>query len=634
MGDPDYGATMNEVARRLLGIPNKHLSSDRDLRFGRNGSISVAIAGEKAGTWYDHEHQVGGGVLDLVRHKGIVDPVEWLREIDGDRHRSGSRDVVRYAYHGADGEVLFWVCRIGHGKGKRFWQEQPGPSKGGIMRDTRGKPTMRGVKLVPYHLPEILEARRNRNGHPPLVHVCEGEKDCDRVQQDWGLLTTTNPGGVGKWHHSYSSHLAGCDVVILGDNDDAGRAHVEQVAGSLARHAASIRIVRLSGLRNKGDISDWIDAGGTQSDFETLVELAEPLPQPSPPSSDEEVVAQSLADIAVSRISWLWQGHIARGKLVLFAGHPGLGKSHVGLYVAAILSNGGTWPDGSTAPQGCVIVLSAEDDAGDTLKPRLLALGADQHRVHVLHAVRDVDDRGHPIERGFSLVDDTDRLAAMIERIGNVVAIVVDPLTAYLGDIDGHKTVEVRAVLRPLAALAAKYQLAVVGITHLRKSPDGDAVLLVTGSLAFVAAARAVYYVIKDGAVPKRRLVLPVKNNLARDTSGWAYTIEPATVADGIPTSCLVWEPDPVDGTADDELQRQRASDRQKPGPKAGTARKMEADFLRTVLADGPVNVFDIKRQATDAGLSWRTVERAAKDIGIITRKLGFADGWAWELPS
>jgi hypothetical protein len=251
------------VARRLLGPENAHLSKGEELRFGKHGSLSVIVGGERAGSWYDHESQVGGGMRELLRYVGIGDPPDEPR-----RGRRG--DVIRYAYRGESGELLFWVCR---GTPKRFWQEQPGPGADGVMRDAAGKPTMRGARLVPYRLPEIIAARRNRNGHPPRVYIVEGEKDADRLAS-WGLVATCNPGGAGKWRDGYSGHVAGCDVVIIPDNDDAGRAHADQVARSVAAHAETVKLITLAGLAPKGDISDWIAAGGTQDVLEDLVDAA------------------------------------------------------------------------------------------------------------------------------------------------------------------------------------------------------------------------------------------------------------------------------------------------------------------------------------------------------------------------
>src|SRR5205814_734918 len=131
----------------------------------------------------------------------------------------------------------------------------------------------------------------------------------------------------------------------------------------------------------------------------------------------------------------------------IVAGNPGLGKSQVTLFMAAIASTGGRWPvDKTSCEPGNVIVLSAEDDAADTIRPRLEAARADLGRVYILDAVR--DDNG--AERPFSLKRDLGRLSELIVRIGDVALIVIDPLTAYVGNTDSHVSAEVRQLMAPV----------------------------------------------------------------------------------------------------------------------------------------------------------------------------------------
>ena len=131
--------------------------------------------------------------------------------------------------------------------------------------------------------------------------------------------------------------------------------------------------------------------------------------------------------------------------------------------------------------------------------------------------------------------------------------IVIDPISAYLDGTESHNNAEVRAVLAPLAKLAAEVGAAVVCVTHLNKGSQSSALYRATGSLAFVAAARAAYAVTKDKDNPSRRLILPMKNNLAPDTSGIAYAV---VAPQGIPI--VAWEPTPVTITADEALSSEQ----------------------------------------------------------------------------
>jgi RecA-family ATPase len=189
-----------------------------------------------------------------------------------------------------------------------------------------------------------------------------------------------------------------------------------------------------------------------------------------------------VSNITSRPVQWLCPGRVARGKVTMLAGHPGLGKSQLALAIAAILTTGGRWPaDGARAQIGSAIILSAEDDPEDTIRPRLDAAGADLARCHVIGAVCDRGHGGRETRRGFSVVDDLPRLAMALSEIGDAALVVIDPITAYLGATDSHRNAEVRAALAPLAELAAQYRVAVLAISHLRKSPDGEAILRVSG---------------------------------------------------------------------------------------------------------------------------------------------------------
>ena len=353
----------------------------------------------------------------------------------------------------------------------------------------------------------------------------------------------------------------------------------------------------------------------------------------TPPAPDfaGRIAYRRASDIQAKPINWLWPGRIARGKVSMLAGNPGLGKSQVTASMAATVTTGGAWPvDRSRCGRGNVVFLSAEDDAEDTIRPRLEAAGADLSRVFILDAVVEAfNAEGGEIRRTFNLKTDLTRLGKMLVEIGGAALIVIDPITAYLGETDSHKNAEIRALLAPLGELAAKYGAAVVCVSHLNKSSGGEALMRVTGSLAFVAAARAAFIVAKDPENEARRLFLPMKNNIGNDQTGLAFAIQSAQVkspAGLIETSRVAWEPDPVTVTADEAMTPQG-------DPEERSALDDARHFLLGLLADGPVKAGQIKADADGAGFNWRTIQRAADRLNIERHKDGMKGGWTWKLP-
>jgi putative DNA primase/helicase len=159
--------------------------------------------------------------------------------------------VANYDYHDARGNIVFQVVRFDP---KSFRQRRPDGNGGWIWK-------MSGVERVPYRLPELLNAGE--------VYVCEGEKDCDNLAK-LGIVATTNPGGAGKWPDTFGRWFDGRHVIILPDNDPAGRDHARDVARKLDGKAAGVRVLELPGVKPKGDVSDWMAAGGTRDKLEEL----------------------------------------------------------------------------------------------------------------------------------------------------------------------------------------------------------------------------------------------------------------------------------------------------------------------------------------------------------------------------
>ena len=336
-----------------------------------------------------------------------------------------------------------------------------------------------------------------------------------------------------------------------------------------------------------------------------------------------DVQYRKLSDIQSEPINWLWKQRIARGKLTMLAGDPGLGKSQLTAYMASVVTNGNKWAvDNAECPQGKVIFLNAEDDAADTIKPRLEAVGADLDKVFVLDAIKvKIDNR--QTQRGFNLKQDLDQLNALIQNIGDVALVIIDPISAYMGGTDSHKNSDVRALLSPLSDIAAKHKAAVLCVTHLNKGSGRKALERVTGSGAFVAAARAAYVVAKDEEAPERRYFLPIKNNIGDDLTGFAFSIESKVLDSGIETSHILFENTMITERADEVLNNDGDSE-------DSSALGEAKDFLMEICKTSKT-ASDVRKQSEQAGISYATLRRAKDSIGIKPKKEG--DKWIWRVP-
>ncbi|MFC1758617.1 AAA family ATPase [Planctomycetota bacterium] len=319
-----------------------------------------------------------------------------------------------------------------------------------------------------------------------------------------------------------------------------------------------------------------------------------------------------FSKIEAKPVEWLWSQRIALGKLSLLAGEPGLGKTFLSCDIMSRLSNGGLWPDGSFCPQCESAILTAEDGANDTIRPRLDAHGAN---VDFIHHIDGVGTDGNLLMPNLS--DNLLQIDEWLNEHPNVRLLVIDPLSAfYGGKADTHKDASVRAVLGPVSNLADERNIAILGIAHLNKG-QGKSVNRVNGSIGIVAASRAAWLISKDpdDEDSDRRLMLEVKNNLGK-ANGLAYAIQ-----DG---RC-VWEDGEVTISADEV------------GCSFETSPRDEAiDWLQTRLADGPVEVKKLKKEASVDGIAERTLKRAKKELGVTSsREGGTADSgfWVWELP-
>jgi len=340
-------------------------------------------------------------------------------------------------------------------------------------------------------------------------------------------------------------------------------------------------------------------------------------------STRSELVRYS--DVAAAPVAWAWPGYLPAGMISLLDGDPGLGKSTFTADLAARISTGRTMPDGSGGgiPRG-VVLMSAEDDRGQTIRPRLDAAGADPGRVFTFDLAESDGSRRPPLVTP----EDLKRLEDIV-RANDVALVVYDPLTAYMPDaLDTNRDASVRRVLYWVAQLAGTTGCAVLGLRHFRKSPSDNPLYRGGGSVAYIAAARAAYLMAVDPDEPggNRRILAPTKMNVAALPDSLAFRL---VVDEGAGCPRLVWDKGTSHHTATS------LSALVVPG-RRDSERERAADLLAEVLAGGPLSANEVFRQAEVAGIARRTLMRAKAELGVGKLKRGRPGEpghWSWVLP-
>ena len=212
----------------------------------------------------------------------------------------------------------------------------------------------------------------------------------------------------------------------------------------------------------------------------------------------------------------------------MIAGDPGLGKSTILIEIAALHSAGGEFPCGEGHAQQCeTLILTAEDGLRDTCIPRLMAAGADLSKIHFLTGTKTEGEDG---EAMFDLAKDIAVLRAVFKANPAIRVLIIDPLTAYLGETKAKENTAVRRVLMPLAKLIEEFNICVLANNHLNKGA-GKALYRVLDSIAFVAVGRTVHLVIKDADNPDNRKFICDKTNIGTRPLGLTYIIQKTWVA-------------------------------------------------------------------------------------------------------
>ncbi|HEV3083594.1 MAG TPA: AAA family ATPase, partial [Gemmataceae bacterium] len=341
------------------------------------------------------------------------------------------------------------------------------------------------------------------------------------------------------------------------------------------------------------------------------------VPSPAPPPNTDGFVV--ISEVAPCAVPWVWPGWIPAGKITVLDGDPGTGKSTLLIDLAARLSRGRAMPDGQAAGPAAVILLTAEDNLADTVRPRLEAADADLARCHSWRAVEG--------SRQLLLPRDLGLLERRVQETGARL-LIVDPFFAFLdGRLDGNRDQHVRICLSQLSGLCERHDLAAVLVRHLTKRGPQKALYRGGGSIGIIGSARAGLLLARDPERPTGRILAGTKRNLAEGGPSLALHLETVTET-GTGRICrVVW-----DGPCQQEADQLLAP---AAGPNEQGRLREAVEFLRTFLGNCPRSATDVFRVAATAGIMPITLRRAKEILGVYSEKdkYNFEGHWCWVLP-
>ena len=369
---------------------------------------------------------------------------------NGDRQESGKGKITRtYDYQTAQGKMIYQVCRM---EPKDFRQRRPDGAGGWIWK-------MAGVKMVPFQLPKFPGAE--------TIYVPEGEKDCESLAK-LGMVGTTNAGGGNaKWRSEYNPHFKGKHVVILPDNDEPGRDHGLDVAKNLYGVALSVKIVALPGLPEKGDVSDWILAGGTREQLFTLTGET-PEWEPAEETLDVKIISADtfLATELERPSAIIGSGIFMGGSGLILTGESGIGKSLFSIELAVKLSKGlSFWDYGVDKPYRVLFIQKENPDYSVQTRLRRICKGLEARSITNIFMVE------RSFEADIGKVDDLGKIQRIIKKTKAEI-VILDPLSSY-HSANENNNIAMRQVLNGLTEISIATGCSWVVLHHEGKPSDG-----------------------------------------------------------------------------------------------------------------------------------------------------------------
>lgn len=586
MSDIDYPSLILPVATHFWGEPTKGLTTSIGTRFGSQGSKSIVF---KEGTWYDHEQHEGGGVLALVkRETGLGDDdaaaVRWLQDngfIAKDpavapQPRHDRQDeppapevppedvrppaapaepeakkvaVKGYHYTDGDGNLLYDVIRYQWQRPNGSWVlgKSGNPKKTFLQRRPDGRGgfiwNLDGIGHQLYHRPQLeIGLAEGRT-----CYLAEGEKDVETLEA-WGLVATTNSGGAANWRPEFAETFRGADVVILGDDDDAGRKRIEDIAMTLRGIAKRIRVIGSWG--GPKDVTDWKEAGHTADELSALIgQLPDWRPAPPKSAFNAAHVGEVEERRRHRRHDWLVQDFIEAGGVCSFSGMSQAGKTFAVTELAFCIAQGKPF-FGRPVKQGLVIYQVGEGELGfeKRLDGYAKDRGLDLRAVPFIYWPRKVN----------LFVDDKDTEAMIAEAkawsayhkmpIAMLVIDTFNKATRGANEISGQ---DMGKVINNVERLASELACTVVLIDHLNKSGDlrghGSKTGDVTNTIKVISTDK-----VDQNGRKIRRMVLD-KNKDGENGQSISFVLRQVVVGEDQngrqETTCVV---EPPDGNEDE----------------------------------------------------------------------------------
>lgn len=407
-----------------------------------------------------------------------------------------------YAYRDEQSTVLFETVRYYKDGEKSFYQRRP-KANGGYIKG------LNDVRRVLYNLPEVQKAIQSQQE----IFIVEGEKDAETLKKH-GFIATCNPMGAKKWRKEYNAMLQNAHVVILPDNDQAGREHADNVAQNLHGIATTVRMMQLPNLPPKGDVSDWFaKKENTLKEFqkilsETALHTPELFPRPKSSTTDEKqptndsgqvitpIVTTTLERIMATEmppIEWLIEGLLALGSFNVIAARPKQGKSWLALAMALATSGGHRFM-GKFQAIPCEALYFDLESSQRRIKQRagiILSNSNDSQNLAGLHIATSISrmDRGG-----------LEALEIALKQNRSIKLVILDTWARFWGARRGVNAYsEDYEEGAKLQELAKALNIAIVVVHHTKKSPEDYAIDELSGTTGITAAADAIFMLRRKG---------------------------------------------------------------------------------------------------------------------------------------